>query len=122
MIINDIRDVFNNNLNIILTPNITIDKIYREHDRKPDNNFIFFKEEYRTIEQGCTTAIGIEVSCVFENELLAMRCRDEVIAMINENSLFSSLIGNHDTIYTNGTAEYNKTLFISSLSIKINLL
>jgi len=122
MIINDIRDVFNNNLNITLTPSITINTIYREHDRKPDNNFVFFKEEYRTIEQGCTTSIGIEVSCVFENELLAMRCRDEVIAMINENSIFSSLIGNHDTLYTNGTAEYNKTLFISSLSVKINLL
>ena len=122
MIINDIRDVFDNSLNIVLTPNITIDKMYREHDRKPDNNFIYFKEEYRTIERGCTASIGIEISCVFENELLAMRCRDEIIEMIDENSLFSSLIGNHDTIYTNGTSEYNKTLFISSLSVKINLL
>jgi len=122
MIINDIKDVFNNNLNITLTQNIIIDTIYREHDRKPDNNFVFFKEEYRTIEQGCTTSIGIEVSCVFENELLAMRARDEIIKMIDENSLFSPLIGNHDTIYTNGTSEYNKTLFISSLSVKINLL
>jgi hypothetical protein len=122
MLINDIRDVFNNNLNIVLTPNITINKIYREHDRKPNNNFVYFKEEYRTIEQGCTTSIGIEVTCVFENELLAMRCRDEIIKMINENSIFSFLLGNHDTIYTNGTSEYNKTLFISSLSVKINLL
>jgi len=122
MLINKIRDIFNNNLNIILTPNITINTIYREHDRKPNNNFIFFKEEYRTIEQGCTTSISIEVSCVFENELLAMKARDEIIKMINENSLFSSLLGNHGTIYTNGALEYNKTLFISSLSVKINLL
>jgi len=122
MTYNDIKNVFNDNLNIVLTADIIIDKIYRQYDRKPDNNFVFFKEEMSIVENGCTNSIVIEVSSVFENELLAIRCRDEIIKMINEDSLFSSLIGNHEALYSNGVIEYNKTLFMASFSVRLNLL
>jgi len=121
MIYNKIKKAFDDALNIVLTPDITINKIYREFDKKPNNNFVYFKESYGTIEQGCTTSITIEINCVFENELLALRCRDEVVRLINENNIFS-LIGNHDTIYSSGVIEYDKTLFISPIEVRINLL
>jgi len=121
MIYNDIKKAFDDVLNIPLTPNITITEIYREYDRKPNVNFIYFKESYGAVEQGCTTSITIEVNCVFENELLALRCRDEVVRLINENNIFS-LIGNHEALYSSGVIEYDKSLFISPIEVRINLL
>jgi len=123
MLVNDIRDIFNQNLNIQLTPTITIDKIYREHDRKPSNNFVYFKEDSGVIDSSCNTnEITIEIVSVFENELLSMRCRDEIVKLIKNNSVFSSLIGNHSNLYSNGIIEYEKTLFVAPLTVTLYLI